>query len=365
MTPNLPQVPLVNAWLARSANSPLYLKFDYRHEEPDLRAASQILTSFISRLEYWRTIDFKIPLQLLGAFFSIVQFSKIPVLLESCVLEFNDSLRYPYDKIFGPYIEAIHTSPNLRRVTWARPRIDNPPRHAPFHQLTHVDMDFSLSIDEALAFLATVPLIEELSISIGTFSSTMALAPGAPLLLLQHLRFLIICSRSIPDCSSFFSSITCPSLQRLRSLQHFKFDHDSQTDQPNQSLSELIQLLQRSNCQLQYLDISDPHLSDNDLALLLQSPTLCSLVHLSVKKDVVSDQIIHLLMKRTKNGSHRVLFRLEILALDFCNTTDGLLARMISSRWHGTAPSPGTLRHALVTPFGPIDIHFFNANILY
>ena len=173
-------------------------------------------------------------------------------------------------------------------------------------------MDFSLSTDEALALFATAPLIEELSITIGTFSSTMAFAPGALLLLLQHLRFLIICSRSIPDYSSLFSSIACPSFQRLRFFQQVRFNHDSQTDQPNQSLSELIQLLQRSNCQLQHLDISDPHLFHNDLALLLQSPTLRSLVHLSVKKDVVSDQIIHLLMKRTKNGSHRVLPRLEI-----------------------------------------------------
>ena len=226
-------------------------------------------------------------------------------------------------------------------------------------------MDFSLSTDEALALLATAPLIEELSITIGTFSSTMAFAPGALLLLLQHLRFLIICSRSIPDYSSLFSSIACPSFQRLRSFQQVRFNHDSQTDQPNQSLSELIQLLQRSNCQLQHLDISDPHLFHNDLALLLQSPTLRSLVHLSVKKDVVSDQIIHLLMKRTKNGSHRVLPRLEILTLDFCNTTDGLLARMISLRWHGAAPLPGTLRRALITPFGPIDIHFFSTHVLY
>jgi hypothetical protein len=66
--------------------------------------------------------------------------------------------------------------------------------------------------------------------------------------------------------------------------------------------------------------------------------------------------------------SHQVLPRLEKLLLDFCETTDGLLATMISSRWYDNEISPGLLRWAIVSPkktFGSIDNHFFNTHKLY
>lgn len=81
-----------------------------------------------------------------------------------------------YKQYLGPYIDAIwkliHTSPNLRRVTWSTVEIDKVPKHAPFHELTCIDTFVEFSIDDALAFLAAAPLIED------------------------HLRLLIINSRS-------------------------------------------------------------------------------------------------------------------------------------------------------------------------
>jgi hypothetical protein len=365
--PKSSQVHLVNTWLARSANRPLYLKFDYHWQDDicDLRAASQILTSFISRLEYWIKIDFHVPLQLLGTFSSMVGSPKIPLLLQSCVLGFQSSRGYRYEQRFGACIDAIwkvlHASPNLRRVDWGGAGAFNLPTHAPFHQLTHVETNFEFSTGDVLAFLTAVPRIEELWISTISLPSKTTPEPGTPPLILQHLRVLILYSRSITTCS-LFSSLICPSLQSLR------LNHNSLTDQPDQNLSELIPFLRRSTCQLHTLKIADPYLSDVDLELHLQSSTLRSLRCLWASTGVVSDKIIHLLMKKSEDGSHQVMPRLEKLLLRFCDTTDGMLSTMISSRWYNNETSIGLLRWAMVKPkksYGSIDNHFFKTHKLY
>ncbi|KIM37837.1 hypothetical protein M413DRAFT_251029 [Hebeloma cylindrosporum] len=360
--PKSSQIHLVNTWLARSANSPLYLKFGYNWNDDitDLRAAPQILTSFISRLESWREIDFDIPLHLLGAFSPMVKMPRAPLLLQSAVLGFN-----PYVQDFVPHIDAIwkvlHASPNLRHVDWAGHGAYNFPTHAPFHQLTHVKTNYEFSVDGILAFLTAVPLIEELCISTINLPSVTVPDPGVPPLLLQHLRVLIVYSRSITTCS-LFSSLTCPSLQSLR------LKHHSLTDQPDQNLSELIPFLRRSTCQLHTLELIDRHLSEPILENLLQSPNLCSLKLLRVSMDFVRDKIIHLLTDKSEQGSHRILPQLEKLILDICETTDGFLATMISSHLYNDETSLGSLRRVKVTPrkaFRPIDNHFFHTDKLY
>jgi hypothetical protein len=73
-------------------------------------------------------------------------------------------------------------------------------------------------------------------------------------------------------------------------------------------------------------------------------------------------------MKKSEDGSHQVLPRLEKLLLDRCETTDGLLATMISSRWYDDETSLGLLRWVMVTPkrtFGSIDNHFLNTRVLH
>jgi len=168
-------------------------------------------------------------------------------------------------------------------------------------------------------------------------------------------RDLTIQSRSIWTFS-LFSSLTYPSLQSLGTF------HYSVTDQTSRNLSELTQLLQRSNCQLQDLEIVNAYLSEDDLELLLSSSTLHSLTYLLLSVNLVSDGLIRLLMEKSEMCSHRFLPRLEILYLTPWKTMDGLLASMISSRRHDIENSPGTLWWVHVSPkfaFGFIDDNFF------
>lgn len=105
-----PQVRLVNSWLARLVNRFLCLKFDYNWKDDiiDLKAASQIFTSFIARLKYRRRFDFLVPLQLWGSFFSTVGIPKTPSSFNLVSLDF-----IPPDRTNNV---LVHTSTRLESV---------------------------------------------------------------------------------------------------------------------------------------------------------------------------------------------------------------------------------------------------------
>ena len=363
--PNPSQIRPVRICLERSGNRLLDIGISYDGEDHkfDNRSASRILGSLHSRLEHWRDIKFQLPFQFLRTLLAMLQFDQRPIRLECASIGFMGSIGYPYEPKFDPYIHAIwnffHRSPKLTQVDWRGRGVDNFPRHAPFKQLTHVRTNFTLSIDEVLAFLASVPRIQELSIESIRRKPQTELYLDDPPLFLQHLRALSVHSLSIRT-GSLYSSLICPALETL------KIDHNSLTYQPNQDLSEVIQFLQRSDCQLKALSIKDPHLSDDDLERLLPSPALCSLTSLSIRKNVIRDPFVRVLMKQLEDGTHVLLPRLERLLLNSCDTTDGLLASLITSRWYIGA-LPGALRWALVTPkkgFGFNDKAFFNTHEL-
>ena len=171
----------------------------------------------------------------MGPFPSMIESPNTPLLLRSCVFGFESSRPYRYKEMFWSIRRHdLESFPNLRPVDWAGAGAYDLPTHAPFHQLTQVETDFERRM------FVRVPPNEELSILTISLLSKI----GAPLLRLQHLRFLTIRSRSGPACF-LFSIITCPSLQRL------EINHNSLTeDQPYQNLLGLIRFLQRSTCQL-------------------------------------------------------------------------------------------------------------------
>jgi hypothetical protein len=363
--PNASHVRLVRICLERSGNRPLDLGIsdDGKDDSFDLGSASRILAFLHSRLEYWRDINFQLPLEFLRTLLAMVQSDKRPVRLECASIGFMDSIRYPYEAKYDPYVHAIwkffHRSPKLTQVDWRGRGVDNFLKHAPFRQLTHVRTNFTLSIDQVLLFLATVPRIEELSIESIRRKPQIELELDDPPLLLRHLRVLSVHSLSVRTCF-LYASLTCPALESL------KINHNSLTYRPNQDLSEVIRFLRRSNCRLKTLDIKDPHLSDDDLQRLLPSPALCSLKSLSIRKNVIRDPIVQSLMKKLEDGTPQFLPRLERLLLNSCETTDGLLSAMITSRWY-IATVPRRLRWAFVTPkkaFGSTDQVFFSTHEL-
>jgi hypothetical protein len=288
-----------------------------------------------------------------------------PHLLRQASISFSECPEYFITSDQEPYIDAIwkvlHASPELRMVEWRGDGIDKIPEHAPFQQLTHCVCGFlTLSIEDVLSFLATIPLIQNLSIGDISVQSNLPfdLQVFARPLLLQHLRILTVRSESISIHSLFFK-ITCPSLKTL----HIIHDDPTLFD-----LSELLPFLRRSKCQLKSFKIKNGNFSEDALETLLTSDTFRSVTSLKLIMTQVSDRIVLVFMKKTDDGHQfQVLRQLEDLTLLSCKTTDGLLAEMISSRRGGTGGSTATrLRKVHVgQEVGPIDTNFLKMHNLY
>ncbi|KIM36170.1 hypothetical protein M413DRAFT_31923 [Hebeloma cylindrosporum] len=370
--PKPSQIYLTNIWLERSRNNPLNLTIDYNYGiEYDLQSAVQILRSFIAHLGRWKQCRLKTSIKLLGPLHALVDSPHKPSILESVDLNFPDTFRYNDAEVQIDAIDAVwkyfHDCPSLRQVVWPGKEVNSFPKHVPF-QLTHVHARFCVSIDDILSFLPQLPFIQELQIEALRLPSINTPGPISPPLLLHHLRLLRIRSHEIP-ATSFITRLTCPSLETLVII------HSNFSDQSTQDLQELPRLLQRSGCRLQKLDLRDsginiPNgewhrcLSDSPLQFLMD-------LHLSVGR--ISDQMVGLFSRKFPAGLHEFAPFLEKLYLPSCETSDGLLASMASSRWYkplddNSSMPLGHLRKAVVFPrkhFGPIDEAFFSTNVLY
>ena len=194
---------------------------------------------------------------------------------------------------------------------------------APFRQLTHcVCESLTFSIEDVLSFLATAPLIQELLIKYIRVPSNLVLDLSP--ILLPHLRILTVYSKSI-SIHSMFSKIICPSLNTLHIYHHDPSFFD---------LLELLSFLHRSKCQFKSLEIIG-NVSEGALEELIMSNILRSVTCLQLNTEDILDRIVLVFMMKTKDGL-QILPQLEDLTLLSCETTDGLLAKMISSRLDGT-----------------------------
>jgi hypothetical protein len=346
----------------------LEINYDTGKGDYDVRSAAQMLRSFITRLERWKSFHLNMSIELLRPLYAIVLSPHKPLILESADLNFLNSFR---DHHAAAHIDAVwkyfHGCPTLRRVVWSGDEVNSFPKHAPF-QLTHVHARFSVSIDDILSFLPQIPLIQELQIEELRLPSKNPPVTIPPQLLLQHLRVLRIRSYEVA-ASSFIASLTCPSLESL------EINHRNDLLQSNQDLQELPRLLHRSGCRLQKLDLRDPgtNITDNELKRCLSDSPLQSLTSLYLSTGHISDQTVALLSKKSSTGLHEFAPFLEKLDLPVCEASDGLLASMVSSRWYEALDDNystplGHLREAGIFPrkhFGPIDEAFFSENVLY
>ncbi|KIM36172.1 hypothetical protein M413DRAFT_31925 [Hebeloma cylindrosporum] len=366
--PKHSQIHLTDIWLARSRNSPLNLIIDYDYcTGHDLESGAQILGSFIRHLDHCKQFHLNISIKLLGLLSALIDSPHKPPILESVDLCFPDIFSHNNAEVHMDAIDAIwkyfHHCPSLRQVVWQADEVPSFPKHAPF-QLTHVHARFCVSIDDILTFLPQLPLIQELQIE---DLSKGPPGPMSPPLLLQHLRLLRIRSHEIP-ATSFIASLTCPSLETLVII------HSNFSDQSNQDLQALPRLLHRSACRLQKLDLRDSgtNLTDEEWNRCLSNSPLQFLMDLHLSTGSISDRVVGLLSRKSPAGLHEFAPFLEKLYIPSCETSDGLLASMASSRWYKPLDDHnsmllGHLRKAVIFPrhFGPIDEAFFSTNVLY
>jgi hypothetical protein len=121
--------------------------------------------------------------------------------------------------------------------------------------------------------------------------------------------------------------------------------------------------LQRSDCRLEEFKFFGKGPEDR-LEEFFTSPQLIQLTSLDLSWSKISDRLITLL---SFSDERTIMPNLQRLRLRQCNTTeDGLLSRMLSSRWYmpllGYSLRPaGRLGYATIScnEWGPIDKAFF------
>ncbi|KIM34650.1 hypothetical protein M413DRAFT_33132 [Hebeloma cylindrosporum] len=331
--PKISQAHLTGIWLERSGNNPLNLEINYDtgKRSYDIGAAARILESFIAHLGRWKRFRFNLSTKLLGLLCALVDSPHKPLSLESVDLHFHDLP--PYDQVEVD-VDAIwkyfHSSPTLRQVVWHDHEINSFPKHAPY-QLTHIHARFSVSIDDILSFLPQIPLIEEFQFEELRLPSENPPTTTSPPLLLAYLRVLRIRSYDVA-ATSLLARLTCPLLESLE-INHC---NDFFQNESNQDLQELPRLLRRSGCHLQKLKLCDPgvNITDDKLTKCLSDSPLRSLKSLYLSTHHVSEQMVELLSSKSPGGEHKFAPFLEHLRLPSCEIGDGLLASMVSSRWH-------------------------------
>ncbi|KAF8148654.1 hypothetical protein B0H34DRAFT_736439 [Crassisporium funariophilum] len=338
LDPKPSQMFLTRLWLERAGTCPLNLSIEesrsYRYRE-DANVINELLSLFIARIQHWRAVDFWLPAVCLSSLMTIASQPYKCEKLESASLfvlaprimnadvEPKGAGRPSIDVVW----RALHSSPLLRRVDWYQAYHTDLPSHAPWGQLTHVDLDFEFDIKTLLGILALCLRVQDVHVNKLSIATKQTSIQHCETIVLSSLHTLSLTTTiEIPQ---FFQQLTLPSLRTFDLYNQF---HEK-TPQDYVSVDGLIGL---SNCSLERFILNDCYTSEYLLLSCLASGGLQNLTTLSITAQV-SDQIIRALAYQMPNGQHEIMpFLKELSVMSTCRTTDGLLSQMVQSRWSTT-----------------------------
>ncbi|KAF8955696.1 hypothetical protein BDZ97DRAFT_1856306 [Flammula alnicola] len=375
-------VNLTKLWMERAKTHPLKLTIKTEVFLPiDPSPFLEILEILITKLEYWKEIDFDLPQEVILNFSKILQQRRTEFQqLESATISVHSRQRHfykikdhdsstqsPIDSIW----EAIHSSSSLRHVNWKNLYEGRPlPNHCPWNRLTRIKLDYHIAIDKLLEVLSLSPNMEDFRAGglSKSFVSTRTVYPTPIVLEKLHTLYL-----TTPDnAGEFFANVTLPALQNL----HITYPPPptlwgQERRNSSNEASKFQQFLSRSKCFLKDVWLNTPPFDDNDLRSHLASTAFQSVVHLRITgANLITDNTIRFFTSQQMNTD--IMPGVECLWFEMRDTevTDGLLSAMVASRWlleidQTTRRCPARLREARFTKdfwrdFGPQDIKGFS-----
>ncbi|KAF8814469.1 hypothetical protein BYT27DRAFT_6333835 [Phlegmacium glaucopus] len=322
------QVSRVHMWLERAGNRPLNLAIKETRPKGkyDSGALYELLSSFTRQLALWRTIDFTLPFEALQWLTNITNNpSKCPN-LESASLyvrtegRYSSSMASSIDSVW----KVLHSSPKLYRVDWTYH--GEMPSHAPWNQLSNVHLRSRFTVESLIDILSMCPHIQQVYIFHLRLLSLQDSPKSDNHLVLQNLHTLVL--ESEMGTGPLFRRLTLPALRSLNI--HHRFPD-------NLSIRDVVdfqEFLVRSSCSLERFSFHDKTLPADFLNTYLTAPCLRSVKYLEVEA-VISDKVIESFTRASVDGYHEIMPILEEMKLDNCLTSDGLLGRMVASRWSG------------------------------
>ena len=348
LEPKGTQIFRTRLWLERAGNHPLNIAIeDRRSVGYNLAPLDQILTALTSRQQLWRRVNFFIPSDALKSL--LVAITNQPPdfrNLESaslCIGSQQPCQNVSIDTIW----KVFHSSPVLYEVDWHCTYYNELLTHAPWAQLTHLNLQSEFGTESLTDMLVSCTKIRALflfRLSLTT-ETTKVLEP----IVLENLHTLNL-EVEVEPCP-LFGRLTLPSLRSL-DIRYRYFDSNSP-----RNIVAFQEFLIRSNCSLERLTFYDEDLDEDHLKAFISSPSLQHVTVLDLQVPI-SDEIIKSFTRQNNDGYHENMPFLEEMTLSICTSSDGLLAQMVSSRWTNlTAHKDGkTLKRVMLNKDGNYGI---------
>ncbi|RDB17287.1 hypothetical protein Hypma_001726 [Hypsizygus marmoreus] len=308
---------LVKLWLNRSRNQPLSFSL---HSAPK---SHWVMEEFLKEIHRWHEVVIGLD-DVLGRKFLRIQGRNAPW-LESVWLTIQPG-NWDVDQL-GPVLNSF---PALHRL-----QLSNTPTasfvNTPWPRLTHVTIHCKIPVGHFITLLSNTPMLECVILYAKLATST---TPSPNLIVtLSSLRSLKF---QAEDSGEVLDHLILPSLLSLDISMPKYYD-------------ALRRFSERSACKLKAFIQSDSRANPYGVYCCLKLPCMQSLRELTLFSAVSNQSLALLTWSSMPNSTAGCLMpHLITLILRLCTTTDGIMSRMIASRWperNSTETLPTSLQH--------------------
>lgn len=313
---------LVRVWLRRSGGTPLNVSFSALTDS-DALPLFELLCSYAHR---WQTLDLGIPLALLRYLSSIG--GNFPM-LQSLAIQIDGVDDIPIETMT---LFRSAASLNILNVDWG---IFTLLGGLPSTQLTHLSGK-CYSFQDLSAIARSCTGLVEWYVNLDSDSGTLTSLPVFPPHILPQLRSLKLYLPNSVNYGLIFDLLTLPSLEQLQV-------EDPYFVCPPWPLEQFSALVERSQCSIQWLNLSRVAIDDQKFLSTLELTPMLEELRLQERKfgpwPNLTDETLERLIN--KPGSPCLIPHLKVLVIERRFTMDlALLIRMLESRWSSERNQP-------------------------
>jgi len=311
-------VSLIQSWIERSCDQPLFLDLDLRSSDSLM---SCMLRLYLANMHRWGNAAFSIDDSSVGDLLAISEGNTH--LLESFGINASECTTKAINEISSIFLSF----PNLRRLRWYGNSTPTALLGMSFSTLTHIKLLCPLPLNECIRFIARCLQLRDIELDdVEPSSASLTL----PIVTLPHLASLYVKN----GVSELLDHFTLPS---LRSLNF-----------PRLNLQTFENFVSRSSCKLESFYLGDfVRLAEEEVIRCLRMPCLQSLHELGIHARGLTDRTVALLhySGSEANSKGNILPHLRVFSIETCKTTDGVFSDMIASRWRpAQGGSPASLQ---------------------
>ncbi|KAJ7504173.1 hypothetical protein B0H11DRAFT_1981080 [Mycena galericulata] len=340
-----PDLELVQLWLSRSGVQPLSFGIHNSQRNIDPTPALRLFGAHSQR---WKAVNL---LTERPPAWDDIGVCEAP-LLERLLLAWNGRDLRDVDQSDVPIASTdipITSTDRLSELVWEVDRHTST-FNIEWSQLTALRL--SGLLDDVLHVLTNCPLLEACDLSMDMHDDSLDLPPVPhPPILLEHLKILTLdAMRYAAPVAFVLDCLAAPNLSELRVGLYFEFEWPH---------AEFAAFVARSRCAIKTLGLLAVWVDKDDLVEVLRLLTALETLEIAnlrlsepVERICVADIHLELLTHREGAAADTLCPRLRHLVLDRCfDLTDGVLARMMMSRWRLPPESPLTRLHSIEIMF--------------